>query len=70
MVAASSSRNFRFFGFSVMSLTVDRMLFASFNWITPALASSNSARPPLVASFGITTVAVLGSSSSVLYLLE
>ncbi|MNG39066.1 hypothetical protein D3C84_1269850 [compost metagenome] len=70
MVAASSSRNFRFCGFSVMSLTVDRMLFESCSLIISALANSSSARPPLVASLGITTVAVLGSSFRDLYLLE
>ncbi|MNN51179.1 hypothetical protein D3C81_1658030 [compost metagenome] len=70
MVAASSSRIFRSLVFSVMSLTVDRMLFESFNLIRPALAISNSARPPLVASFGMTTLAPPGSSARVLYLLE
>ncbi|MOA41798.1 hypothetical protein D3C78_1637970 [compost metagenome] len=70
MVAASSSRNFRPLAFSVMSLTVDRMLFESFSLIRPALSSSSSARPPLVASFGMTTVAPPGRSASALNLLE
>ncbi|MNJ73256.1 hypothetical protein D3C77_700260 [compost metagenome] len=70
MVAASSSRNLRFLLFSVMSLTVDRMLVLSLSLITPDLSSSSRARPPLVASLGMTTVAVDGSSSSFLYLLE
>ncbi|MNC75987.1 hypothetical protein D3C75_1276200 [compost metagenome] len=70
MVAASSSRNFRFFLFSVMSLTVERMLLLSLSLITPALSSSSKARPPLVASLGMTTVAVDGSSPRVLNLLE
>ncbi len=59
-----------FFGFSAMSFGVAVMPAPSFSVITPALASSSRARPPLVASLGMTTVAPLASSSSDLTLLE
>ena len=44
--------------------------YVSLSVISPALSSNNSARPPLVASFGITTVEPSLISSSFLYLLE
>ncbi|MCY1441040.1 hypothetical protein D9M71_573410 [compost metagenome] len=69
-VAASSSRTLMFFGFSTMSFGVAVMLLSSLSLITPALASSSRARPPLVASLGMTTVAPAGRSSSFLILLE
>ncbi|MNJ71543.1 hypothetical protein D3C77_680960 [compost metagenome] len=70
MVAASSSRTLMCLGLSAMSFGVAVMPAPSFSVITPALASSSSARPPLVASLGITTLAPSGSSSSDLSLLE
>ncbi|MNG35082.1 hypothetical protein D3C84_1217430 [compost metagenome] len=53
-----------------MSFGVAVMLVLSFSLITPALSSSSRARPPLVASLGMTTWAPSGRSARLLTLLE
>ncbi|MNY44169.1 hypothetical protein D3C86_1791740 [compost metagenome] len=69
-VAASSSRTLMCLGFSAMSFGVAVMPAPSLRVITPALASSSRARPPLVASLGMATLAPSGSSSRLFSLLE
>ncbi|MNT54921.1 hypothetical protein D3C72_1921170 [compost metagenome] len=69
-IAASSSRNFSFLGFSTTSAAVARMLDGSFSLITPCFCNSTNARPPLDGSFGMATVAPSLSSARLLIFLE
>ncbi|MNP81205.1 hypothetical protein D3C76_1795070 [compost metagenome] len=69
-MAASSSLNFRCFGLLVMSAAVAIMLPGSLSVISPCLAISSSARPELVGSLGIATMAPSCNSATDLTLLE
>ena len=59
-----------FLGLLVISATEDFTVPPSFNVIKPACCNNNKARPPLVGSLGIATVAPFGTSFKSLYLLE
>ncbi|MNG30905.1 hypothetical protein D3C84_1166180 [compost metagenome] len=69
-MADSSSRNFSFFGFSAMSLGVARAFFGSFRVIRPAFCNSSRARPLLLPSLGMATVAPSFSSLRLLTFFE
>ncbi|CFO07920.1 Uncharacterised protein [Bordetella pertussis] len=69
-MAASSSRNFSFLGFSAMSIGVATMLDGSFSLSSPCFCSSSKARPLLEGSFGMAMVAPSLSSAKLLIFFE